>query len=74
MKTTIISIHSSGSGFTDANQETEALAADLPEEQRLQLCLITEEMISLFRSVTGEVDNAEFWLEDEEGKFTLLSI
>ncbi len=27
-------------------------------------------MISLFRSVTGEVDNAEFWLENEEGKFT----
>ena len=70
MKSKFISIHSSGSGFIDANQETEALTAGLPEDQRLQLCLITEEMISLFRSVTGEVDGAEFWLEDEEGKFT----
>ena len=70
MKSKIISIHSSGNGFIDANQETEALTAGLPEDQRLQLCLITEEMISLFRSVTGEVDGAEFWLEDEEGKFT----
>jgi len=32
MKTKIISIHSSGSGFTDANQETEAVTAGLPEE------------------------------------------
>ena len=46
------------------------MTAGLPEEQRLQLCLITEEMISLFRSVTGEVENAEFYLEDEDGKFT----
>ena len=46
------------------------MTAGLPAEQSLQLCLITEEMISLFRSITGEVDNAEFWLENEEGKFT----
>ena len=70
MKSKIISIHSSGSGFTDANQETEALAAGLPEDEQLQLCLITEEMISLFRSVMGEVDGAEFWLEEEAGKYT----
>ncbi|MBQ9326152.1 MAG: hypothetical protein IJ246_10285 [Clostridia bacterium] len=70
MKSKTISIHSSGNGFIDANQETEQMTAGLPEEQRLQLCLITEEMISLFRSVTGEVENAEFYLEDEDGKFT----
>ncbi|MBQ6232609.1 MAG: hypothetical protein IJJ80_03800 [Clostridia bacterium] len=70
MKSKTISIHSSGNGFIDANQETEQMTAGLPAEQSLQLCLITEEMISLFRSITGEVDNAEFWLENEEGKFT----
>ncbi len=70
MKSKTISIHSSGNGFIDANQETEQMTAGLPAEQGLQLCLITEEMISLFRSITGEVDNAEFWLENEEGKFT----
>ena len=46
MKSKTIAIHSSGNGFIDANQETEALTAGLPEDQRLQLCLITEEMIS----------------------------
>ncbi|MBR3019282.1 MAG: hypothetical protein IKH57_19745 [Clostridia bacterium] len=71
MKSKTIAIHSSGNGFIDANQETEQMAAGLPEEQRLHLCLITEEMLSLFRSVTGEVDNAEFWLEsDDDGKYT----
>ncbi len=70
MKSKTISIHSSGNGFIDANQETELMTAGLPAEQGLQLCLITEEMISLFRSVTGEVDNAEFWIENEDGKFT----
>ncbi len=65
-----ISIHSSGNGFRDAHQETEQLAAGLPEEQRLHLCLITEEIISLFRSVIGEINSAEFWLEEEAGKYT----
>ena len=65
-----ISIHSSGNGFRDAHLETEQLAAGLQEEQRLQVCLITEEIISLFRSVIGEINSAEFWLEEEEGKFT----
>ena len=70
MKSKTIAIHSSGNGFIDANQETEQMAAGLPEEQRLHLCLITEEIISLFCSITGDVDNAEFWLECEDGKYT----
>ncbi|MBQ6564196.1 MAG: hypothetical protein K6A68_15090 [Clostridiales bacterium] len=70
MKSKMIAIHSSGNGFIDANKETEEMAVGMPEEQTLQMCLITEEMISLFRSVTGEVDNAEFWLEKENSKFT----
>ena len=70
MKSKTIAIHSLGDGFRDAHLETEEMAAGLPEEQRLQLCLITEEMISLFQSITGEVTNAEFWLENENNLFT----
>ena len=44
--------------------------AVLDEKQARQLCLITEEMLSLVRSVTGEL-NAEFWLENEGKAFTL---
>lgn len=36
----------------------------------MQLCLITEEMISLFNSITGHVDNAEFRIESEDGLYT----
>ena len=70
MKSKTIAIHSSGNGFRDAHLETEQMTAGLPEEQGLRLCLITEEMISLFQSVTGEVSNAEFWLENEDNQFT----
>jgi len=70
MKSKLIAIHSTGEGFRDAHLETEEMGANLPEEQKLHLCLITEEMLSLFNSVTGTVDNAEFWLEEENSLFT----
>ena len=73
MKSKTIAIHSTGNGFRDAHDETleMARAAGLSEEQTLHLCLISEEMISLFNSVTGSVENAEFWLENDEPLFTL---
>lgn len=71
MKSKIIAIHSTGDGFRDANLETEQMAAGLSSEDSLQLCLITEEMLSLFNSVTGSIDNAEFWIEKEETLYTL---
>ena len=70
MTSKTIAIHSTGDGFRDATMETEQMAGDLTAEEGLQLCLITEEMLSLFRSVTGTVNNAEFWLENEDKKFT----
>ncbi len=70
MKSINVAIHSTGDGFRDANLETQRIAAGLPEEQVLQLCLITEEMISLFNSITGHVDNAEFRIESEDGLYT----
>ena len=71
MKSKTIAIHSTGDGFRDANQETEQMAAGLTTEQSLSLCLITEEMLSLFNSVTGNISNAEFWLENEGSLYTL---
>ena len=66
----MIAIRSTGEGFRDAHLETEEMGANLPEEQKLHLCLITEEMLSLFNSVTGTVDNADFWLEEENGLYS----
>lgn len=70
MKSKTIAIHSTGDGFRDASLETQEMAAGLPEEQEVQLCLITEEMISMFNSITGSVSNAEFWIENEDGLYT----
>ena len=71
MKSNIVTIRSTGDGFRDAHLETENMAVALPEEEdRLQLCLITEELLSLFNSVTRDLSDAEFWLEEEEKKFT----
>ena len=70
MKSKMIAIRSTGEGFRDAHLETEEMGAMLPEEQKLHLCLITEEMLSLFNSVTGTVDNAEFWVEEENNLYT----
>jgi hypothetical protein len=71
MNSKAITIHSSGEGFKEANLETERMGAELSEGSRMQLCLITEEMLSLFNSVTGSVNNAEFWLENEGSLYTL---
>lgn len=71
MQSKVITIHSSGEGFKDANIETERMGAGLSEENRMQLCLITEEMLSLFNSITGSVENAAFRIESEGSRFIL---
>ena len=70
MKSINIAIRSTGDGFRDANLETQRIAEGLPEEQALQLCMITEEMLSMFNSITGHVDNADFRIESEDGQYT----
>ncbi len=71
MKSRTIVIRSTGDGFSDAHKETELAAEGIltPKETR-QLCLITEEMLSLVRSIAGKLD-AEFWIENEGKVFTL---
>ena len=72
MKSIYVAIHSTGDGFRNANLETQRIAAGLPEEQVMELCLITEEMLSLFNSITGHVDNGEFRIESENGCYTFI--
>ena len=71
MKSSNILIHNSGKGFEDAQRETERVAHEVLSDKEIrQLCLVTEEMLSLVRSITGDL-NAEFWLENEGKCFTL---
>ena len=71
MKSKTIAINSAGDGFRDAHLETAEMASDLPREDALKLELITEEMLSLYNSVTGKISNAEFWIEKEGNQFAL---
>ena len=72
MKSDIIYIDNKENGFQDALFHTEKSAEyrDLSHKESLQLRLCTEEMLSLTRSVTGEM-KAEFWLESEGKLFTM---
>ena len=72
MKSDIIRIDNHGNGFQAALEQT-AKAAEyrgLSHKEELRLRLCTEEMLSLARSVTGEME-ADFWLENEGKRFDL---
>ncbi len=66
MRSDIIQIDNHGNGFDRAVEETRRVARyqGLDQKQSLRLQLCTEEMLSLARSVTGEL-NASFFLECE---------
>ena len=66
MKTEICIINKQGDGFQNALEMTRKIAADAGLSKREVLCLqlITEEMMGLVRSVTGENDMS-FWIERE---------
>lgn len=72
MKSDIIMIDNQGKGFSDAVKETQRVAryAGLNREDTLHMQLLTEEMLSLVRNVTGEM-NASFWLESDKGIYSL---
>ncbi len=72
MKSDIITIDNHGHGFTDALEQTGKVAQyrELNHKESLQLRLCTEELLSLARSVTGEL-KAVFWLESEGRKFDM---
>ena len=72
MKSDVIMIDNQGKGIDAAKTETDKVAQfrglDAKQSLRLQLC--TEEMLSMARSITGEME-ASFWLESEGKHFEL---
>ncbi len=68
MRSDYISVDSRGNGFEDAVAEAGKTAAynGLSEQDTMRMKLITEEMLSLVRMVTGE-DRMSFWIESEGG-------
>ena len=72
MKSDVILIDNQGNGFKQAVEETKKVASytSLESRQTVRLQLMTEEMLSLARSVTGEM-KASFWIENEGTKYDL---
>ena len=72
MKSDTILIDNQGKGFTEALEETKKVASYTGLDPKLstRLQLMTEEMLSLARSVTGEMQ-ASFWIENEGPQFDL---
>ena len=72
MKSDVIIIDNRERGFFDAVEETNRIAEFCGQsaKDRIQLHMITEEMLSLVRSVTGEIE-ASFWLEYQDNVFEL---
>ncbi len=72
MKTDIITVSSSGSQMEKALEQAEKVAAykGLPAQSALRLRLLTEEMMGMMRSITGETQG-QFWIEDENGVYQL---
>jgi hypothetical protein len=72
MKSDVIIIDNHGNGFDKSLDETRKVAAyeDLTHKESLCLQLCAEEMLSLARSITGEM-KASFWIETESRTFNL---
>ena len=72
MKTDIITVSSRGKRMGDALAEIDKLAEykGLSPKNALHLRLLTEEMMGMMRSITGETDG-EFWIEDEDNVYQL---
>ena len=72
MKSNVIIIDNQGNGFDKALEESRKVAVyeDLTHKESLHLQLCAEEMLSLARSVTGEMQ-ASFWIEAKDRAFDL---
>ena len=72
MKTDIITVSSRGRHMEEALEQVDKLSAykGLSPKGALHLRLLTEEMMSMMRSITGETEG-RFWIEDEEGVYRL---
>jgi hypothetical protein len=72
MRSDIVNIDNTGKGFQSAIDQTKKVAAykGLGELETIQLQVLTEEMLSLTRSLAGSV-KASFWIEFEGNQFDL---
>ena len=72
MKTDVIRVSSKGNQIEKALAQIEKIAAykELPPKNTLHLRLLTEEMMGMMRSITGETEG-EFWVEDQDGEYQL---
>ncbi len=72
MRTDIITVSSKGKKMETALRQADLVAAykGLASKDALHLRLLTEEMMGLMRSVTGETEG-EFWIEDQDGEYQL---
>ena len=72
MRSDVIVIDNGGKGFAEAVEETRKVAVyrELDSKNAVRLALMTEEMLSLVRSITGEFE-ASFWLETEGTRYDL---
>ena len=70
----IIAITSSGENLNAALDLYRKVAAysDLSPKGALHLRLLAEEMLSMMRSITGEV-SGKFWIEAEDGEYLLVN-
>lgn len=72
MKSDVITIDNNGNGFKEAINETKRIADfnKLSEKDSLHLQLCAEEMLSMARSITGEL-KASFWIDCEGSNYDL---
>ena len=72
MKSDVIMVSSHGGDMTAALKQAEKVAEykEMPLKNALHLRLLTEEMMGLMRSITGETEG-QFWIEDEDDEYRL---
>ena len=72
MKSEIITIDNRENGFFDAVEEAKKVAeyTGLNQRDSIRLQLCTEEVLSLVRSITGEI-KASFWIESDGPQYEL---
>ncbi len=72
MKTDVINVSSRGNRMETALQQADFVAEykGLSRKNALHLRLLTEEMMGIIRSITGETEG-EFWIEDNDDVFQL---
>ena len=72
MITDIITVTGTDEALASALEQAEKFAAykELDPRDTLHLRLLTEEMMGMMRSITGE-NTGSFWIEDKDGEFLL---